>query len=291
MAIDKESPKAEENRRAREHAAHIADEARIETLARIRAQSRLDEQQALAAHVRAEQEKVKAAAAERAAQGLPPIPAKSSFSWSYKSYEGYLIGGLLITGSLLLMLFSFGYFDTKPSEGKPQVASGEAQPAMADKPAQPAEPAPQVVMQDKSAPPVAAAPSVAAAPQAAQASPAATPQPAVEPAIRQNVTQWAEAWSRRDLAAYLSSYAADFKPPQGMSRTDWEAQRKVKLGKYKSIAVTLKNVTVSVTGSDAASVTFAQDFKGDSFREMGTKKELRLKKIQDRWLIVSEAEL
>ena len=106
--------------------------------------------------------------------------------------------------------------------------------------------------------------------------------------IRRMVMQWVEAWSRRDAAAYLSFYAADFNLPEGMQRVDWEAQRQSRLRKYRSIEVTLKNLKISYPGGDTANVRFTQDFQADSYTENGTQKELRLKNIQGSWFIVSE---
>ena len=103
--------------------------------------------------------------------------------------------------------------------------------------------------------------------------------------------QWADAWSRRDAASYLSFYAADFTLPEGINRADWEAMRQSKLRKYASIEVTLKNIKISSTGSDDASVSFTQDFRADKYKETGTRKELHLKKSQGRWFIVRERSL
>ena len=49
-----------------------------------------------------------------------------------------------------------------------------------------------------------------------QASTAVKEQLRVEPEIRQMVMQWADAWSRRDAAAYLTFYAVDFNLPHGV---------------------------------------------------------------------------
>lgn len=285
-----------DRRRTQEHAAQIAEEQRLETLARIREKTKLAEQQALAAHIAAEQEKANAEAAERAEKGLAPKPVSASTK-SFKrrdQLEGYLIAGLLITGSVLFMIYGLGFFDTGTPDTKASAPAGDTKIA-AVAPTAPEIPKPVAAEKPASeAPQAAAAPQPTAAPQPAVAAkqPAAAPAPQnAEPEIRQSVTQWAEAWSRRDVATYLASYGPDFKPAQGMSRPDWEAQRKSKLGKYKSIQVTLKDVKVDYSGGEAAGVKFTQDFKGDSFKETGVKKELRLKKTQGRWLIVSEAAL
>ncbi len=109
-----------------------------------------------------------------------------------------------------------------------------------------------------------------------------------EAEIRRAVLQWADAWSRRDAGEYLSFYADDFILPEGMRRTDWEAQRQSRLSKYSSIKVTLKNMKINYSGGDIASVHFAQDFRADSYREIETQKELQLKNVRGRWFIVVE---
>lgn len=123
---------------------------------------------------------------------------------------------------------------------------------------------------------------------AAPADHAVKSQQRAEVEIRRAVMQWADAWSRRDAASYLAFYAVDFIPPEGMRRADWEAQRKSRLSKYHSIKITLRNVKISYLGGNAASVSFAQDFRADNHMEIRTQKELGLKNTQGRWLIVSE---
>jgi hypothetical protein len=109
--------------------------------------------------------------------------------------------------------------------------------------------------------------------------------------VHQMVMQWADAWSRRDAAAYFSFYGRDFNLPSGVSRADWEALRQSRLQKYNSIEVILKNIKITFTGSDAASVLFTQDFLTNNYKEKGIPKELHLKKSQGRWFIVREKSL
>jgi ketosteroid isomerase-like protein len=117
---------------------------------------------------------------------------------------------------------------------------------------------------------------------------AARPQPNEDAKVRQDIQQWADAWSRRDTAAYLAAYADDFVVPEGMTRAAWEAQRKSRLRRYRSIAVILSDIEISLSGSDQADAVFTQDFLADDYREMEVRKELRLRKVGGRWLIVSE---
>jgi ketosteroid isomerase-like protein len=113
-------------------------------------------------------------------------------------------------------------------------------------------------------------------------------QQGTESDVRLAITQWAEAWSRKDVEPYLACYAGDFSTPDGMSRAAWEAQRKLRIAKPQSIKVMLKQVEVSFAGEGIATVRLVQDYRADAYRETGTKKELRLKNENGRWRIVSE---
>lgn len=318
----------EETQRAEEHAAQMAQEARLEALSRERAQAEQAAQEALAVRIGAEhqlaaqlaarieqeklereqtanraahEEQLRLATAERETQerllrtekqetlarqhvapktagaapprsmkdraterviiNRPPPPGQS------RSYLGWIAIILLIIGAGYFMNTSSWFFDSESVTTPVKSAGSKAQVSVT---ATTNLPVPEI--------------------QAAtdQSAIAAKPQQLVETEIRQMAMQWAEAWSRRDAATYLSFYAADFSLPEGMQRGDWEAQRQSRLRKYRSIEVTLKNVEISYSGGDEASVRFAQDFQADSYKEMGTHKELRLKNVQGRWLIVSE---
>jgi ketosteroid isomerase-like protein len=183
-----------------------------------------------------------------------------------RRYLGYFAMVLLVMGAGFFMIAGSRLFDNKSGAVTVQPGADAA--------------APVSITANSPAPDVRAAGN--------QAGLAASPQQLAEAKVRQMVMQWAEAWSRRDAAAYLAFYADDFNLPEGMLRADWEAQRQSRLHKYRSIEVTLKNVKISYSGGDAASVRFTQNFRADSYREKGTQKELHLKNIQSRWFIVSE---
>lgn len=112
--------------------------------------------------------------------------------------------------------------------------------------------------------------------------------PSAETGVRLAVTQWAAAWSRQDAESYLACYADDFNVPDGMSRAAWEAQRKSRIAKPRSIKVVLTQVEVSLASDGIATVRLVQDFRADNYRETGTKKELRLRNENGRWRIFSE---
>ena len=244
-------------------------------------------------------------ASERVSSLRLPFPVLN------RRYFGYLAVALLVIGGIYFMAGGSRNIDNKPSAVAVR-SGGEAAPVSVkvNPPPAPEIPvvAPQIKANITSIPEITAtpvpplAPAVAAVPEIKatvapvpkmnaaldQVGQAAKSQQRGEKEIRRSVMQWAEAWSRRDAVSYLSFYATDFIPPEGMRRADWEEQRKSRLGKYRSIKVTLRNIKINYLGGNAASVSFAQDFRADNHMEIRTKKDLGLKNTQGHWLIVSE---
>lgn len=142
------------------------------------------------------------------------------------------------------------------------------------------------------------------APKPAPAPPKAmeTSKPAVEPAkpqepaksgntldeqaIEQAVRQWAKAWSDKNVAAYLASYGAGFKAPDGQSRQDWEKTRKQRISAPASISVEVSNLRLKQDG-DLVRASFKQSYRAGG-TAMRTSKTLVLKKGGNRWLIEQE---
>ena len=116
----------------------------------------------------------------------------------------------------------------------------------------------------------------------------AGPQQSSEEDVRRALMHWAQAWSRRDVGSYLACYAGDFSAADGMSRSAWKAQREARISRPHSIRVTLNKIKISMSGDDAATARFLQSYRADRAAPRGTGKELRLKKENGRWLIVSE---
>lgn len=122
-------------------------------------------------------------------------------------------------------------------------------------------------------------------PTAAAAEPrAATPAtPATD--IEVAITQWAQAWSRRDVDAYLAAYASDYST-DGLSRAAWEAQRRARITAPKRIEVKLSDVKVEQQG-DNATATFRQAYRSDRLSST-VSKTLKLALQNGQWRIVDE---
>ena len=132
---------------------------------------------------------------------------------------------------------------------------------------------------------------VAAAPKEAaqKPAPAASPAPAADASadVLKALNAWAQAWSNRDVDAYLAHYAKDFKTPKGQARADWEKSRRARIGGAKSISVEVDAPQVKMQGADQATVTFRQAYRSDTFKST-SRKTLTLIRSDGRWLIQDE---
>jgi tetratricopeptide (TPR) repeat protein len=139
------------------------------------------------------------------------------------------------------------------------------------------------------APKPAAVAAVAPRPAVVAAKPVAAPaaaQPAAANAgIEAAVTRWAQAWSARDVDAYLAAYAGNY-APAGMTRSSWEAQRRARITAPKEIDVQISDLKIEQQG-DTASASFRQAYRSDRLTSTVTK-TLKLALQGGAWRIVGE---
>jgi len=132
------------------------------------------------------------------------------------------------------------------------------------------------------------APALAAKPAAAEPArpvPAASSTPASS-AIEAAITRWAQAWAARDVDAYLAAYASDF-AAGGMTRANWEGQRRSRITAPKSIEVKISDLKIEQQG-DTASASFRQFYRSDRLSSTVTK-TLKLALRNGEWRIVGES--
>ncbi len=101
------------------------------------------------------------------------------------------------------------------------------------------------------------------------------------------VQAWANAWSQRDVDAYLSFYSTHFKPANGRPRSAWQKQRTRRLRAPAFIEIKLHKPQVTLSGSGEVQVHFIQEYRSDSYKDR-IGKRLSLVQEGDRWLISSE---
>jgi ketosteroid isomerase-like protein len=126
----------------------------------------------------------------------------------------------------------------------------------------------------------------AAAPAAPVAAPAGPSPAQLQVEVTEVVSNWAAAWSARDVEGYLSFYSANFELPGAQSRAQWESQRRARIASKASIEVDISNLNVQINGEEATA-EFDQAYKADKYSD-NVRKTLRLKKEDGRWKIVTE---
>ena len=117
--------------------------------------------------------------------------------------------------------------------------------------------------------------------------PASAPKTDSSGEILKTINAWAAAWSAKNVNKYLSFYAADFKIPDGESRAAWEATRRERIGKPKSIHVGISGATVNFNDSNHATVKFRQSYRASHMKTSGNK-TLLMVKSGETWLIQEE---
>ena len=105
--------------------------------------------------------------------------------------------------------------------------------------------------------------------------------------VLRSVEGWAQAWSRKDVDAYLGYYARDFKTPAGDRRGDWEKSRRARISGAKSITVAVDSPKVTMKGPQEASVTFRQTYRSDKLNTRSLK-TLEMVQAEGKWLIKEE---
>lgn len=151
-----------------------------------------------------------------------------------------------------------------------------------------------------SAPPPAPRPAASAPPPAAVTAPAMTSsEPVSAPAasaasapvdssgVNSALNAWAKSWSARDVAGYLATYAPDFVPEGGLSRSAWEQQRRDRITRPSRISVRALNPEIVPVGESRVRVSFVQEYQSDSFSDQ-VNKVLEFKSTASGWKIVRE---
>ena len=168
---------------------------------------------------------------------------------------------------------------TKVAAAPPPAPAAAANPVPAPTPA----PATPVSKPAPTASVVATTP----APAAAKPAPAAKPENGGNDEVEKTLAGWAAAWSRKDVKTYLGYYGPDFKPPKGLTRKAWEAQREERIaGKGGKITVTYDDPNITING-DKATVKFRQHYKAAGLSSSASK-TLVMVRNGGKWLIQDE---
>ncbi len=181
-----------------------------------------------------------------------------------------LLAALVVPGLYLLRPRASGSAAAVPEDAAP--------PAPSDLPVAVAEAAPE-----PAPPPPAAAPAEAA--EAAEVVVEEPEEPAEQPLDL--VASWGRAWSEQRVDDYLRLYAADFRPPGGLSREEWEEQRRARILRPERIELRLSAIAVEPIDDDRTLLSFDQSYLSDSYSDV-VRKTLELVREEDGWRILEE---
>ncbi len=138
------------------------------------------------------------------------------------------------------------------------------------------------------APAPAASAVVAVPPPAAAASSASATHPNDEAraAVTAAVRDWASAWSRKDMNAYIGAYVNGYKGSDS-SASAWQTNRRERIVSKRRISVEVSAIKVDIT-KDVARVSFRQAYVADLLR-VSSQKVLELEHHNGKWLIRKES--
>lgn len=139
---------------------------------------------------------------------------------------------------------------------------------------------PPAMRQAAPAPAIVAAPPASAPTVPAQAASKAAGE------IRDQLAAWRDAWSKRDVNAYIAFYAPGFKGREA-SAEKWQASRKRVIENASGIDIKLGEPDIQPAGPERASATFTQRYRASNKTDSGIK-TLRYRRIDGRWLIEQE---
>lgn len=100
------------------------------------------------------------------------------------------------------------------------------------------------------------------------------------------VQDWATAWQKQDVEAYLAAYSLRFEPESHESKTEWARERRRRIGAPKSIRISLALIDIE-TGPSRSVVRFLQSYTTASYHDVVTKR-LELILEAGRWRILHE---
>ncbi|MFO1262995.1 MAG: nuclear transport factor 2 family protein [Rhodoferax sp.] len=106
-------------------------------------------------------------------------------------------------------------------------------------------------------------------------------------AAQEVVQAWAAAWARKDVDTYLAAYSPLFLATEGLTRPQWEAQRRQRIGTAQGLQIKVMDLVVEPIGRDKVQAVFIQKYQTAKLNDL-SRKTLILHKHGDDWKILSE---
>ncbi|MBB5390802.1 chemotaxis protein histidine kinase CheA [Herbaspirillum sp. SJZ102] len=105
-------------------------------------------------------------------------------------------------------------------------------------------------------------------------------------AVLASLNSWAKAWSDKDVKGYLAHYASDFETPKGATRKEWAEERRARIEDKGHITVKVSNAQIAIKGN-TATVRYRQIYNSNRLT-VDSRKTLVFIKQGNRWLIKQE---
>lgn len=106
-------------------------------------------------------------------------------------------------------------------------------------------------------------------------------------AVRAALENWRAHWAAGNVEGYLASYSADFVPPRGLDRVEWEAQRRSRVRPDRKMELGVSQLSLAFRNDSLATATFQQDYQSAVYSDSVTKK-IQFRREGDSWKILRE---
>jgi hypothetical protein len=106
-------------------------------------------------------------------------------------------------------------------------------------------------------------------------------------ALEPTIEAWAAAWAAQEVEDYLAFYSTAYSPPEGMSRSNWQAQRRVRILRPSRIGLTLGEITSTVLEEGRIKAEFNQAYATPTYSDE-VRKTLVLVWEDGNWKIIEE---
>lgn len=104
--------------------------------------------------------------------------------------------------------------------------------------------------------------------------------------IRSLIEAWEKAWEDKDLKGYIACYDSRFRS-RGMNLRSWRKHRQRLNTKYRTLNVGIRDLKINKLSGRSATVSFLQHYQADTYRDVGFKKMLLVRK-GGHWKIKKE---
>ncbi len=106
-------------------------------------------------------------------------------------------------------------------------------------------------------------------------------------AVRTALDTWREYWASGNVEGYLAAYSDDFVPPRGLTRAQWEAERRARVRPDRQVKLGISQLALAFRDGGLVTATFQQDYQSPSYSDSVLKK-VQFRREGSEWKILRE---